>query len=81
MEFHDIDSCPHCQSKLETGYLAYTSGLFWSSHKLNWWQSIFIFAFPYGKYVVGNLGATPWFRSRAAHRCVGCRVLVIPTYR
>ncbi len=81
MEHSDIGPCPHCQSHLEPGHLGYTSGLFWSRERLGGWQSLFFLAFPYGQYVVGNLASTPWFRSRAGHRCTGCGVLVIPADR
>jgi hypothetical protein len=76
-----IGPCPHCQSQLESGHLGYASGLFWSRQRLNWWQSLFFFAFFYGQFVVGNLASTPWFQSRAGHRCTGCGALVIPTDR
>ena len=81
MDSIGIGQCPYCQSQLESGYLGYASGLFWSSQRLNWWQSLFFFAFSYGRFVVGGLLSTPWFRSHAAHRCVGCGALVIPTDR
>lgn len=71
--------CPHCQSQLEPGYLGFASGLFWSAKRLKRWQSLFPIALSYGQFVVGSLGSTPWFRSRAAHRCTGCGALVIPT--
>ena len=77
----DIGKCPYCQSQLESGYLGYASGLFLSRQRLRWWQKLFFFAFSYGKFVVGNLWSTPWFRSYAAHRCVGCGALVIPANR
>jgi len=76
-----IGQCPYCQSQLESGYLGYTSGLFWSSQRLNWWQSLFFVAGSYGKLVLGNLVSTPWFRSHAAHRCLSCGALVIPADR
>lgn len=81
MQTHTIGPCPHCESQLEAGYLGFGSGLFWSRSHLNWWQSIFLFAFSYGEFVVGSLMSTPWFRSRAAHRCTACGALVIPTDR
>jgi hypothetical protein len=81
MDSIDVSQCPYCQSQLESGYLGYTSGLFWSSQRLNWWQSLFFVACSYGRFVVGDFVSTPWFRSRAAHRCVSCGALVIPTDR
>ena len=81
MEPLAIGPCPHCQSQLESGHLGYASGLLWSRQRLNWWQSLFFFAFSYGQFVVGNLATTPWFRSHAAHRCTGCGALVIPSAR
>ena len=74
-----IGRCPHCHSELERGYLGFASGLFWSRDRLTWWQSLFFFAFAHGSFVVGSLLSTPWFRSRAAHRCSVCGALVIPS--
>jgi hypothetical protein len=73
--------CPYCRSQLESGYLGYASGLFWSSQRLNWSQSLFFSALRYGRLVVGSLASTPWFRSHAARRCEGCGALVVPTDR
>ena len=70
MDSIDVGQCPYCQSQLESGYLGYTSGLFWSSQRLNWWQSLFFIAFSYGRFVVGNLVSTPWFR-RDIVKCCG----------
>jgi hypothetical protein len=78
MDSTQIGQCPYCQSQLESGSLGYASGLFWSSQQLKWWQSIFFIALAYGRFAVGSLASTPWFRSHAGHRCVGCEALVIP---
>ena len=79
MRDQTLGPCPYCGSQLEPGHLGFSSGLFWSRNRLNWWQSIFLFAFSYGEFVIGNLVSTPWFKDRSAHRCSSCRVLVIPT--
>jgi hypothetical protein len=79
MESEGIGPCPYCQSQLEPGYLGYASGLFWSNRRLKWWQSFFFSAIPHGLFVLGSLASTPWFRSHAAHRCVGCGSLAVPT--
>ena len=81
MEQLEIGPCPHCQSRLEPGYLGFASGLFWSRERLKGWQSLFFLAFPHGQFVVGNLLSTPWLQSRAAHRCTGCGALVVPADR
>ncbi len=81
MNSQDLGPCPHCDSELEAGYLGFASGLFWSRRRLEGWRSLFPFALSRGRFVVGNLTSTPWFRTRAAHRCSRCGVLVIPADR
>jgi len=72
-----VGPCPHCHSRLESGWLGFSSGLFWSRDHLAWWESLVPLAFRRGRFVVGGFGCTPWFRSRHGYRCVGCGALVV----
>ena len=81
MNTPELGRCPHCDSQLEPGHLGFASGLFWSAHEIVGWRSFFPVALRYGRFVVGSLLSTPWFRTRSAHRCPACGTLVIPSDR
>lgn len=53
----NIGPCPHCLSRLETACLGHAYGLSWSRDRLNWRQSLFFLACPFGNFVVENLAS------------------------
>jgi rubredoxin len=77
---HDA-RCPDCGTTLEPGFIGYFSGIVWSENELVGWRRLIPFVFGSAHFIIGNLGSTPWIRSREARKCRDCGMLVVPTTR
>ena len=73
--------CPGCGATLEPGFIGYFSGIVWSENELVGWRRLIPFVFIFARFIIGNVGSTPWIRSRAAYTCRDCGTLVVPATR
>jgi rubredoxin len=77
-EIHEAH-CPECGAPLDAGYIGFFSGIMWHEEEVMGWRRLFPFVLSTARFIISNVGSTPWIRSREARRCPDCGTLVVPT--
>ena len=74
---HEVP-CPECGAPLDDGFIGYFSGIMWYDSDPRVWRRVIPFCLEAGRFIIGNVGSTPWTRTRRARQCRACGTLVVP---